>query len=60
MNDGKGAEGRQSGCEVAQLDREPLTPAEQMLLRFYRQLDESQQAFMRQAIEAVATLKARP
>lgn len=60
MNDGKGAEGRQPDCEVAQTDREPLTPGERILLRFYRQLDESQQAFMRQAIEAVATHKARP
>lgn len=55
MNDGKGAEGRQPGCEVAQLDQEPLTPTERMLIRFYRQLGEGEQAFMRRAIEAVAT-----
>ncbi len=60
MNDGKGAEGRQPGYEVAQPDKEPLTPTERILIRFYRQLDEGQQAFMRQAIEAVATHKARP
>lgn len=60
MIDGKRAEGRRPDCEVAQLDKEPLTPAEQTLIRFYRQLGEGQQAFMRQAIEAVATLKARP
>lgn len=59
MNDGNGAEGRQPGCQVAQPDREPLTPTERMLIRFYRQLDEGEQAFMRQAIEAMATLKAK-
>lgn len=60
MRDGKGAEGRQPGCKVAQLDKEPLTPTERMLIRFYRQLDEGEQAFMRRAIEAMATRKARP
>lgn len=58
MNDGNGAEGRQPGCEVAQLDKEPLTPTERMLIRFYRQLDEGEQAFMRRAIEAMAKRKA--
>ncbi len=60
MNDGKGTVGSQPGCEVAQPDREPLTPAERMLIRFYRQLDEGEQAFMRRAMEAMATRKARP
>jgi len=59
MNDGKGAEGRQPGCEVAQPNREPLTPSERLLLRFYKQLDEGEQAFIRRAIEAVATRKER-
>lgn len=54
MKDGKGAEGRQPRCEVAQPDKEPLTPPERMLIRFYRQLDEGEQAFMRRAIEAMA------
>jgi hypothetical protein len=30
-----------------------------MLIRFYRQLDEGEQAFMRRAIEAMAVHKAR-
>lgn len=55
MRDGKGAEGCQPGYKVAQLDKEPLTPTERMLIRFYRQLDEGEQAFMRRAIEAMAT-----
>jgi len=59
MNDGKGAEGRQPGYEVAQPDMEALTPTERMLIRFYRQLDEGEQAFMRRAIEAMAVHKAR-
>ncbi|XXF10896.1 hypothetical protein J3Q00_11340 [Pseudomonas sp. D2-3] len=60
MIDGKGAEGRQPGCEVAQPAMEPLTPTERMLIRFFRQLDEGEQAFMRRAMEAMATRKARP
>lgn len=57
MKDGKGAEGRQPGYKVAQLDKEPLTPTERMLIRFYRQLDEGEQAFIRRAIEAMAKRK---
>jgi len=60
MRDGNGAAGRQPGYEVAQPDREPLTPTERTLILFYRQLDEGEQAFIRQAIEAVAKLKASP
>lgn len=48
------AASRQPECPVAQPDRERLTPAEQMLITFYRQLDEGEQAFMRRAIEAMA------
>lgn len=59
MNDGKRTVGSQPGCEVAQFDKEPLTPTERMLIRFYRQLDEGEQAFMRRAIEAMAAHKAR-
>ena len=59
MIDGTGAEGRQPECEVAQLDKETLTPTERILIRFYRQLDEGEQAFMRRAIEAMAAHKAR-
>lgn len=57
MSDGNEAVCSQPGERVAQPDREPLTPAERMLIRFYRQLDDSQQTFMRQAIEAVAMRK---
>lgn len=32
-----------------------VTPEERLLLRFYRQLDAGEQAFMRRAIEAMAT-----
>jgi hypothetical protein len=39
----------------AQPAREWVTPEERLLLRFYRQLDAGEQAFMRRAIEAVAT-----
>jgi len=31
-----------------------------MLIRFYRRLDEGEQAFMRRAIEAMAMRKAKP
>lgn len=55
MSDGQKAVGRQPGTEVAQPDREPLTPTERMLIRYYRQLGEGEQAFMRKAIEAMAT-----
>jgi hypothetical protein len=35
--------------------QEWVTPEEGLLLRFYRQLDQGEQAFMRRAIEALAT-----
>lgn len=35
--------------------KEWVTPEERLLLRFYRQLDQGEQAFMRRAIEALAT-----
>lgn len=35
--------------------REWVTPEERLLLRFYRQLDQGEQVFMRRAIEAMAT-----
>lgn len=60
MNDGLEAAGSQPGFKVAQPDAEPLTPIERMLIRYYRQLDEGEQAFMRRAIEAVALSKPRP
>lgn len=41
--------------QVAQLDREWLTPEERLLLSDFRQLDAGEQAFMRRAIEALAT-----
>lgn len=34
--------------------KEWVTPEERLLLRFYRQLDQGEQAFMRRAVEAVA------
>lgn len=49
------AVGEQLAERVAQPERECLTPEERLLLRFYRQLDAGEQAFMRRAIEAVAT-----
>ncbi len=49
------AVGEQLAERVAQPGRECLTPEERLLLRFYRQLDAGEQAFMRRAIEAVAT-----
>lgn len=59
MKDGLEAAGSQLRGMVTQPDVEPLTPAERMLIRYYRQLDEGEQAFMRCAIEAMATRKAR-
>jgi len=35
--------------------QEWVTPEERLLLRFYRQLDQGEQAFMRRAIEAMVT-----
>lgn len=49
------AVGEQLAQRVAQPEREWVTPEERLLLRFYRQLDQGEQAFMRRAIEAVAT-----
>lgn len=40
---------------VVQPQQEWVTPEERLLLRFYRQLDQGEQAFMRRAIEAMAT-----
>lgn len=45
----------QPGDQVEQPTMECVTPTERLLLRFYRTLDERDQAFMRQAIEAMAT-----
>lgn len=47
------AVGEQLAERVAQPERECLTPEERLLLRFYRQLDQGEQAFMRRAIEAM-------
>lgn len=49
------AVGEQLAERVAQPAREWVTPEERLLLRFYRQLDQGEQAFMRRAIEALAT-----
>lgn len=49
------AVGEQLAQRAAQPEREWVTPEERLLLRFYRQLDQGEQAFMRRAIEAVAT-----
>jgi hypothetical protein len=35
--------------------QEWVTPEERLLLRFYRQLDQGEQAFVRRAIEAIVT-----
>lgn len=37
--------------------QEWVTPEERLLLRFYRQLDQGEQAFMRRAIEALVIRK---
>jgi len=55
MKEGYKAAGSQPRGVVAQPDVEPLTPVERMLIRYYRQLDDGEQAFIRRAIEAVAT-----
>lgn len=44
---------------VVQPQREWITPEERLLLRFYRELDEREQAFMRLAIEAMALKRRR-
>ncbi len=53
--DVKTAVGEQLAERVAQPEREYLTPEERLLVRFYRRLDQGEQAFMRRAIEALAT-----
>lgn len=40
---------------VAQPEREWVTPEERLLLRFFRQLDAEEQAYMRRVIEALAS-----
>lgn len=47
------AVGSQPAERVAQPQRECVTPEERLLLRFYRQLDAPEQAFMRRALEAM-------
>lgn len=47
------AVGGQPAEQVAQPLQELLTPEEAMLLRFYRQLSEVEQLFMRRAIQAM-------
>ena len=47
------AVGSQPAERVAQPQREYVTPEERLILRFYRQLDASDQAFMRRALEAM-------
>ena len=54
-SDVNAAVGEQLAQRVAQPERECLTPEERLLLRFYRQLDAGQQAYMCRAIEALAT-----
>lgn len=54
-NDVREAVGEQLAERVAQPERDWVTPEEMLLLRFYRQLDAGEQAFMRRAIEALAT-----
>jgi hypothetical protein len=53
-NEVNAAVGEQLVEQVAQPEREWVTPEERLLLRFYRQLDAGDQAFMRRAIEAMA------
>lgn len=43
----------QPGGRVTRLLMECVTPEERLLLRFYRQLGETEQGFMRRAIEAM-------
>lgn len=49
------AVGEQLAEQVAHPAREWVTPEERLLLRFYRQLDAGEQAFIRRAIKALAT-----
>ncbi len=45
----------QPEAKGAQPLQEWVTPEERLLLRFYRQLDQGEQAFIRRAIEAMVT-----
>lgn len=47
------AVGDQPAERVALPQMEWVTPEERLLLRFYRQLEDAEQAFMRRAIEAM-------
>ncbi|OGQ55750.1 MAG: hypothetical protein A3J24_02120 [Deltaproteobacteria bacterium RIFCSPLOWO2_02_FULL_53_8] len=47
------ADGSRLAELVAQPQMECVTATERLLLRFYRQLDEADQVFMRRAIEAM-------
>lgn len=47
------AVGSQPAERVAQPQKECVTPEERMILRFYRQLDAPEQAFMRRVLEAM-------
>ena len=49
------AVGGQPVDRVAQPLMEYVTPEERLILRFYRQLGEAEQMFMRRAIEAMAS-----
>ncbi|MDH1590522.1 hypothetical protein [Stutzerimonas stutzeri] len=49
------AVGSQSAERVVQPQMECVTPEERLLLRFYRQLDEAEQLFMRRALEAMVS-----
>lgn len=40
--------------------QEWVTPEERLLLRFYRQLDQGEQTFMRRVIEAMVTRRELP
>ena len=47
------AVGGQPPEQVAQPQMECVTPEERLILRFYRQLDAPEQAFIRRALEAM-------
>lgn len=57
MTDSCEAVGSQPAERVAQPQMEYVTPEERLLLRFYRQLNEGEQVFMRRAIEAMVEIK---
>ncbi len=58
-SDVNAAVGEQLAEQVAQSAREWVTPEERLLLRFYRQLDAGEQAFVRRAVEALVTRDSR-